>query len=88
MVTKVTVKNAHFASVRNPTGRMPSFSMIELITPLEPNNARKPSDAAATETLTIEVMATRSILLPMMCLVSRIASSTPKAMRPATTSTA
>ena len=34
--------------------------------PVEPNRARNPRDAAATDTLTIEVMATRRILMPMM----------------------
>ena len=88
MVTNVTVKNAHFGSVRNPIGRMPNLPIIELMTPVEPNRARNPRDAAATDTLTIEVMATRSTLMPMMRRVSRIANSTPSAIRPTTTSTA
>ena len=66
MVTRVTVKNAHLGSVRKPTERMPNLSIIELMMPVEPNRARNPRDAAATDTLTIEVMATRRILMPMM----------------------
>lgn len=88
MVTMMMVGNAHLASVSQPTAGAPSLPSSMLTIPVGESTARKPREAAATDTLTVEVMSVRNSLLPWNCRVSRMASSVPNTNRPSTTAIA